>query len=590
MSKETLGLNESKHDKGELEKLQQDIKTKERQFDRYKFLSPLLVPIMRKKILGLKNKLTKEANQGNRMVGLGFPKLIEKQSIDEVDLESYQNFLIGTDENFNPVLINNTNQHMTLYGGSGSGKSVFLFNIMRQILESGGGSTFIDGKGDEAMLFDFLSWAKQYNRENDVYILDFTKIDTNKRDKDGGMVFPTTNTFNLFKAVGIEEAISIFKEIVFPPGEKQDFFSSQAAGIYDNVALILKYLEKQGERITLDLYARAINLNAQMVQGIPPSKEDPNKPDMDWIINNKLNGYEGFWIPKSYGAVEDGRSYSNKIIEPLNSYGFKIFPPGDDYIKEEAISEQLQVQIGGYAATALKKLSSLSNSYPHIFNSLTSDINFTDVISEGKLVYIRIPYMKIGEIMSTNIGSLLINSFRSATGDSLGGDIGEDSDSNIDLFKKEQLRASPTHLLVLDELAAFVGDAKSPLQALLAQARSVNISCILSSQESSMLSKGEGGESFLNSSDANAQTKVFLKITDKQTRQKAIELIDKTEKVLNSKSEVESKYNEEDIMSFLSNAKDGLGVVQSGPFGKFITSFHQVDPENVVQKAPPLNK
>jgi|SaaInl8_200m_RNA_FD_contig_123_13801_length_2167_multi_7_in_0_out_2_1 intracellular multiplication protein IcmO len=589
MQKQSVGLGGGGHDKGRLERLQQDIKTKEQQFKKYKFLMPVFAKKMASDIIKLKNNLLKEANQGNEKIGSGFTALTSPLKEDEVDLDSYQNFLLGTDESLNPVLINNTNQHMGLFGGSGSGKSVFLFNIMRQLLESGGGATFIDGKGDSNMFFDFISWAKQFDRLDDLYILDFSQVESHLKDEDGNIQYPTTNTFNLFEALSMDEACGILKGMLFPPGEKEDFFKSQASGVFDNIVLLLKYQKSVGERVTLDTYAEAIDLRAQLVQAIPSSPEDPLKPDMEWVLHNELSGFEGFWIPKAFGAEEDGKSYANKILTPLKRYGFRIFSPGESYVKEEAVSEQLQMQIGGYAATALTKVASLSNSYPHIFNSLTSDLNFTDVISEGKLVYVRIPNMKI-PFMSKNIGSIIINSFMNAVGDSLGGSLGREAKSHTSLFSSERLRAVPTHLLILDELAAFVGDAKDPLQALLSQARSVNISCIVSSQEEGQLERGATQDGFVNSLKSNTMTKVFLKISDPATLKASKEIIDTTQKEMGDDGEVKSKQEESEIISYLQKVKDGLGFIQSGSSGKFLTAFHEVDKKNVIRGVPPLNK
>jgi type IV secretory pathway TraG/TraD family ATPase VirD4 len=157
------------------------------------------------------------------------------------------------------------------------------------------------------------------------------------------------------------------------------------------------------------------------------------------------------------------------------------------------------------------------------------------------------------------------------------------------MFEKERVTASPVYLLVLDELGAFVQDSIEPLEQLLSQARSVNISTIISSQEIAGLSDG-GKDIFKEKIMSNTATKVFLKLDDEATKNMATPLIDKTIKELNDEGSLVEKFDNNEISSFLSKAKDGLGVIANRGFSRFLTSFSQPDPKNKVEGMKLLNK
>ena len=441
MEHSAVGIKNTKIQKEKLESLQADIKVKEKQFRNYKLLHPFFSIFMKHSIISKKRKLMEEIEKAhNKLGGDSFSKLISKLDPNKCDLGSYENFLLGTDENMNPIYVNNMNQHMALFGGSGSGKSVFLFNLMRQVLSSGGGSTFIDGKGDKEMLKDFLSWAKQFDRMEDVFILDFSEKDEKNKNPDTGQVItPTTNTFNIFKAIGVQKALKVIKEVIAGKtdagGGGGDFFKQQALGYFDNCGLILKFLDDKGANVHLGTFTEVTDLKAHIVQAIPALNpelpEHLQSPDPALVSVNKLDGYEQFWIPPTYGAKE-GMSYVNQILQTCDKYGYYIetdpnanYDPNDP--QNPQISDQLQQQIGGYAGQELSKLKTISNAYAHIFNATTSDINFKDAISQGKLIYIRIPKMNVKQNAS-KIGTFLINSIVDAVSESLGGDVGVSSD------------------------------------------------------------------------------------------------------------------------------------------------------------------
>jgi len=115
------------------------------------------------------------------------------------------------------------------------------------------------------------------------------------------------------------------------------------------------------------------------------------------------------------------------------------------------------------------------------------------------------------------------------------------------------------------------------------------ISTIISSQEIAGLSDG-GKDIFKEKIMSNTASKVFLKLDDEATKNMATPLIDSTIKELDSEGELVDKFDQKEISSFLSKAKDGLGVISAKGFSRFLTAFYTPDPKNKVEGMKLLNK
>ena len=123
MNESTVGIKNTKVKKHKIEAMQADIKTKEKQFKRMKFFHPLFTWFMRAVILNKKKQLYQEIEKAHSKVGgESFYNLMSPFVKGKAEPNSYENFILGTDENMNPIFVDNMNQHMALFGGSGSGK------------------------------------------------------------------------------------------------------------------------------------------------------------------------------------------------------------------------------------------------------------------------------------------------------------------------------------------------------------------------------------------------------------------------------------------------------------------------------------
>jgi len=565
-------LKEKEVNKNHLLKLNQDYSTKLKQFKKYKWISGPFNFYFLYSINQIKKKLDIENEKGMNDIGTGNDSLINK---DKSTLEHYDNYLVGTDSNLRPIFVNNLNQHLVVFGASGSGKSVFLFNLLRQTLDKNGGSIFIDGKGDMGMFKEFVAHSYDAGREKDILVINFNK----------GYA---SNSFVPFESLSLQDIESILINSSMGSGDSggNDFFIKQAIGVLSNAFGILSYLkEVKGEKVNLSTLMEALELNSFMVNLIPADQEDRNKPDEALLKANELEGYRKFWVEKNYSYGDNPDPVEKNIRAYLEGYGGKVVLDEDEEPEEK--NDNLITQ-HGYSQQQFSNLKSLVNSFSNILNSPKNDVDFVDVIFNNKLVYILIPGMALSAIEAEIIGAFIVDSIKNGISKSLGANVEASPDENdplkLHLFNDNLRRASPTFLLVLDEMAAFIGKARNSLGMILAQARSVNVACVVSSQDVAGLSSGSDGMNFVDKILANTSTKVFLKIADQSTLNKAKEIIINNTNIINEKGEEEGGDKMDEQLKFLQEAKNGLGIIMSKTFDQFLTPFvpPKTDPDSIV--------
>lgn len=71
-----------------------------------------------------------------------------------------------------------TSYPVAISGSTGSGKTEALISMGHQYIENGEGLMYVDGKGDQSVYTKLFSIAKQHNRHDDLYLLNFLVKDT----------------------------------------------------------------------------------------------------------------------------------------------------------------------------------------------------------------------------------------------------------------------------------------------------------------------------------------------------------------------------------------------------------------------------
>lgn len=573
----SVKLSDKSFDSKKLINLKHDLDVKIEQFKKYKNIAGPLLFLWSKEINKRKFELDSLNELAIKDVGTGNEAIL---NAPKSSLSAFDNYLLATDYESRPVYVDNLNQHMALFGASGSGKSVQLFNILQQAVgvkgnefaaPRGAGSIFIDGKGDLSMFEDFIRFSNQGGRLEDVLVLNFNPD-------------ATSNSFNLFESVELVDAAAIIESAVFGGGGGgNDFFVTQAKGVLSISFGMLSYIKyEKGESITLNTLREALELKAFLVNLVPASKSDQNVPDQEILEYNDLAAYGRFWIPKSY--TFRGTLVAEEAEKYVGKYGGKIADTVGG--KKEENPEQLTVQ-HGYSQTQFEDLASLIKTFPNIFSPAKNDIDFADVIFNNKLLYCLLPAMNLSPAQLEVIGSFIIGAIKNGIGKALGKNVETNETDESDtlppmhIFDKLNRTSSPMFLLVLDEMATFVAKSKTDIETILAQARSVGIATIVSSQDVAGLSGGEGGPNFVERILANTSTKCFLRVADEGTLGKAKGIMLKVTKEIDQEGKEVNDNENEELVKFLSEARYGFGIMFSKSFSKILVPF--VEAEKVKQ-------
>ncbi len=492
-------------------------------------------------------------------------------------------FRFGTDLMGQPIYSDQITQHVLVLGSTGSGKSVFLLQLLKQVLGKGGGATFIDGKADLKLMRQVMAIAYEEGRHDDIMVLNFNaeKTEENKQVR--------SNTFNILTSGEPDEIFETLKSVALP-NKSGDFFVGQATGVL-RAALVGLFFDRDvmGKAISMKDLSDRLALNAFRVQMIPP--EDPSlpiekqRPHPAALGNNpSLLPYAHLWCPPTYEF--NGMLAKDYYFNYLSTYGGHII--ADDLDEEPEIPDQMTVQ-HGYSQNYFGFLNELSTKFANIFNAKYADIDFKEIISDNKILYVLLPEMKLSPATAQKLGLLVIDAMKKGISKSLGAD----AEANMESGFLDTLRtkSNPTHLFILDEFGSYITEA---IEAILAQARSVGIGVIVAVQDIASLNKGESKEILKERIVANTVTKVFLKVTDNVSARQVVELAGKEKIISNTSYELDDKKElkatdnlQEQEVDFtdvkeLATFKSGFGItIINGQPRKFVSTFYEPEPINI---------
>ena len=84
---------------------------------------------------------------------------LSNEITEKDDESSFNNILLGLNEELNPIYLNGLDKHLMITGGSGRGKSYLLFKLLKETIKSGCGLTLVTNGREPYELYsrDFFS-------------------------------------------------------------------------------------------------------------------------------------------------------------------------------------------------------------------------------------------------------------------------------------------------------------------------------------------------------------------------------------------------------------------------------------------------
>jgi intracellular multiplication protein IcmO len=182
-----------------------------------------------------------------------------------------------------------------------------------------------------------------------------------------------------------------------------------------------------------------------------------------------------------------------------------------NYIDNEKEQPQSFYEQYGYAQSYFgRALSSLTDTYEHIYGVESGEVDFQDVVLNRRILLTLLPSMEKSPQELSSLGKITLSSLRTAAAVGLG--------LNIEGEEKEVLGALPVHfqgtgpfLNIVDEYAAIVTPG---FEILLTQGRGLGMATVVASQDYAGIVEADtkGAQQIV----ANTNVKVFMKLAESE--------------------------------------------------------------------------
>jgi hypothetical protein len=126
-------------------------------------------------------------------------------------------------------------RHFIILGTTGAGKTSLLMVIFEKLMALGGGLVFVDGKAEDKMFKKLYSLAKMYNRERDVFLINFLATEENKSD---------TNTFNPLASLYPVQIVSFLSALMGDASGDQAYWQGRGKALLRPIVFFYYFRKK----------------------------------------------------------------------------------------------------------------------------------------------------------------------------------------------------------------------------------------------------------------------------------------------------------------------------------------------------------
>ena len=356
--------------------------------------------------------------------------------------------------------------HMLVFGSTGSGKTRFLLGLFYQALLVGSGCMYVDGKGDNTVLWLAATLARRVGREDDFLVINFlTGSDGDRRKHER-----ISNTMALFSNGDAEQIRSLLVGLMRDSGGDGAMWKGRASIMLKGVLNALVYLrDKQG-----------INLDINLLQDSMP---------LDEVVNLSFRRD----IPAQ------ARLSIERYLAQLPGY------TQEDAIKN-AIAPKAYEQHGFLTMQLTEVLGDLSDAYGHITNSPQGEVDFKDLVFNRRILFVMLPALQRDPDSLAGLGKMAVAGVRAALGPALGN---KAEGSKAEVIDVKPSASTVPFMIILDEYGYY---SVPGFAVVAAQARSLGVSVVFAGQDYPSFQKG--GEQEAASTVANTNIKIGMKLED----------------------------------------------------------------------------
>lgn len=356
--------------------------------------------------------------------------------------------------------------HTLLFGTTGSGKTETLVSLSYNALTTGSGFFYIDPKASPKLSFQIWQLARYLGRDDDFRILNYS---TSGKEK-GYTPSRVSNTNNPF-TVGSAEGLTQILMALMPTSDTgNSIFASKAETLITGVMYALVDLrDKRLIKLSTNMIRDSLNLEKCVALAL--------RPELD---------------PESREAIQNALSTSGWIA----GREMKDQPP--------SFAEQY-----GYAQAYFgRALSSLTDTYSHIYGAEDGEVDFVDAILQRRILLVTLPSLEKAPPELANLGKICLSAIRNACAVGLGSKIEGDAEDVLEALPTDAIGIGP-FLCIVDEYAAIVTPG---FEVVLTQGRGLGIAAIVASQDyAGILDADKKGAQQMV---ANTSIKIFMKMQD----------------------------------------------------------------------------
>ncbi len=427
--------------------------------------------------------------------------------------------------------------HMLLFGTTGAGKTEALLSLAWNSIAMGSGLIFIDPKGTNKLGLQVYAMARVCGREDDFLEINFS---TGNREVNAFSNKRLSNTANPF-AYGTADSLAEILVSLIPTSEGENaVFSERAVSlIYTVMRPLVDLRDKKVLQLSISTIRDHLNLEKCMELATDPRISDASRKSME--------------------------AYLNSVA------GFKA---GQPYEKQ---GEDAHKQFGFAQAYFTRALSSLVDTYGHVYGAMMGEVDYPDVVFNRRILVILLPAMEKPPNEIKTLGKIILSAIRGAMSLGLG--------SEYEGTKEEMLDSLPTasnvpNLVIADEYG-YVATEGFAVTA--AQARGLGFSCVFAGQDYAGFKRGSETEA--EQILANTKVKLIMALEDAQATLEVVRAIGGEAYVTNTSGYtmdgdgLSSSYR--DIMNVSVEKRQRVDIMDLR--GQIEGEFHAFHKDNIVR-------
>ncbi len=355
--------------------------------------------------------------------------------------------------------------HAFIIGSTGAGKTEGLVSIAYNALVWGSGFSYTDGKGDVSLYAKIFSMARSMGREDDFLVINYMtgNADTKKKRSD-----KLSNTYNPFAVGNAESLIQLLVSLMDASGAGGDMWKGRAISFISSVLPAQCDLRDQNQ---LMLHIGAIR------EALP-------FPKFFELMNNPF--------------------ISDKSRDMMQAFLYDV--PGYKRDKGDNQSGTFLEQYGYQQMQFTRILSSLADTYGHIYYTPQGEVNLKDVVTNRRILLVLLPALEKSRPELGNLGKIIVAGMKGMMGGQLG--------SKVEGSKKELLDARATNaptpfVAIFDEMGYYIPEDAALMWA---QARSLGFALIAAGQDLQAFYRTSKEETLAIVSNSNI--KIYGKLED----------------------------------------------------------------------------